>query len=664
MVRFPFSYLLATGLICILSLPVAGQQETNTPAPDTLAPVQDTLLIQPDTLYGLQDTVLQPPDRAPNVLDSSKVYYFFNNFEIMGPRFIQEIDTLVTNVENYEPTTRPGNYYARLGNPGLAHTSMVYNPVIKSGAKLGIHAFDKFLFHNDSIHHYWVGKPYTHIFFIQGTKKEQNLHIDHSQNVASWFNVGLRFRYVNSPGYYSNQEADDKNFVFKTRFQTRDYRYMVLANYIHNKLKLEENGGIRYDTVFLDNVAPDRRGIEVNLQNARNYYKENTYFVKQLFKLSKRHRFLSDDTTAPASFFNKLNPGNLALSTRITQRTYLYEQPTSDNNGYYNHTYDSLNNTYDSTYTYSIENQLSWTNGDNARQRLLTFNFVLRHLYAKHAIDSVEFTYNQIIPTAMLRLQVSDVMRLSFFGDLLFGETYGGDFNLIGKLELTTKFGNLKYELHNANQSVDRFYTFYRSNHFRWENDFQKQYFFINKASYNYKTFTAGVNLFAVENFVYSDTAGLPAQLNSNLQVLQLYIHKLFKLGDWSLDARIVYQNPSSAEGIRVPQLLGDASIFYTKALFKQAAILQTGFDVFYNTAYQGYAYMPATRDFHIQNQKEVGDYVYANVFLNLQIKRARLFLSYNNLGFILGDYRYITVPDYPMRDGGIRFGVSWMFYD
>lgn len=632
---------------------------------------QDSLLILPDSTGILKvpdsTNVLILPDstKTRDLLDSSKVYFFYNNFEIMGPRFIQEIDTVITNVENYDPLTRPGNYYATLGNTGLAHKTMVYNPLIESGVNLGVHAYDKYLFHNDSIHHYWVGRPYTHIFFIQGAKKEQNLHIDHSQNVASWFNVGLRFRYVNSPGYYSNQEADDKNFVFKTRFQTRNYRYMVLANYIHNKLQLEENGGIRYDTVFLDNVAPDRRGIEVNLQNANNYFKENSYYVKQLFYLSNKNRFQTDDdTSTTSSLFNKLNPGNLSLSTLLSQKTYLYQQPLTDNNGFYNQTFDSLNNTYDSTYTWTLENQLSWTNGDNAKQRLFTFNFMLRHLYAKYAIDSVNFTYNQLIPTASLNFQVSDVLRLNFFGDLIVGDSYSGDFNLIGKLDLTTKFGNLRYELHNANQSVDRFYVFYRSNHFRWENEFQKQYFFINQASYNYKTFTAGVNLYAIENFVYSDTAGLPDQLNSNLQVLQLYVHKLFKLGNWSFDARIVYQNPSSSEGIRLPELLGDGSIYYTNALFKEAAILQTGFDVFYNTAYQGYAYMPATRDFHIQNQKEVGDYFYANVFLNLQIKRARIFISYNNLGFLFNDYRYLTVPDYPMRDGGLRFGVSWMFYD
>lgn len=622
----------------------------------------DTIGIFPDTL---RITNLDQLERRNDYLDSSKVYFFHNNFETAGPGFIEEIDTLLTNVENYDPPTRPGQYYATLGNPGLATVSMVYDPVIKSGFDFGIRSYDKYIFHNDSIHHYWVGRPYTHLYFIQGAKKEQNLLVDHSQNVSSWFNVGLRFRYVNSPGYYQNQEADAKNFVFKTRFQTKNYRYMVLANYIHNKLRLEENGGIVYDTVFEENVSPDRRGIIVNLYNANNTYKENSYYVKQLFKLTKRHRFRTDDTTThQASLFDKLNPGNISYSVLYSDKTYLYQQPTGDNNGFYPFTYDSINDTYDSTHIVTLENQFAWTNGDNAKKQLFTFNFMLRHIQTRLSVDSNNNTYSQLIPTAQVRFQVSDVLTLGFFGDFVTGNANAGDFNLVAKLALTTKFGTLKYELHNASQEVGRIYSFYHSNHFRWQNNFSKQYFLINKASISYKSFTAGFNLYAVENFVYFDGMGLPDQLNSNLQLLQLHARKGFRLGNFGIDLRAIYQKASNVDGIRVPEIIADGSFYYTKDLFKQAAILQPGVDVFYNTPYHAYAYMPASRSFYIQDEKEIGNYIYANLFLNLQIKRARLFVKYHNLGFLFKDYRYYTVPTYPMKDGGIRFGVSWMFYD
>ena len=66
--------------------------------------------------------------------------------------------------------------------------------------------------------------------------------------------------------------------------------------------------------------------------------------------------------------------------------------------------------------------------------------------------------------------------------------------------------------------------------------------------------------------------------------MLQLFAKKTFNLGAWSLDALLMYQKASNTDGIRIPDLLGDFSIYYTKDLFKQAAIVQTGFDVRYNS--------------------------------------------------------------------------------
>jgi hypothetical protein len=604
-----------------------------------------------------QDSIVTTPD-------SSKIYFFFNKFETQGPSFLSLIDTNITHVQKYDPVDEPGKYYATLGNQGLAHSSLVFNPIIHSGYNFGMDAFREYRFYNDSIKYYWVGRPFTHVKYIMGSKKEQNIHIDHSQNVATWFNVGLRFRYINSPGFYRNQEGDDKNFVFKTRFQTRNYRYMVLANYIHNKLKIEENGGIVYDTVFEQNVITDRRGIITHLSTASNYIKENSYYVKQFYKLSKRKRFDADDTTHYAGFLNKLNPGNLSHSIQLIDQTYLYQQTTEDNNGFYPATFDSINPTYDSTRIYRIENQLAWTNSDNAKKQLLTFNFKIRYLYIEQSVDSVKSVYNQLIPTGEVNFTVSDVLKLYFFGDFVTGNSNAGDFNLLGRLRLRTKFGELHYTFHTANQEINKVYNFYKSNHFRWINNFSKQYFIINRIGYQYKNLKASVNLFAIDNFVYYNTEAQPAQLDENLQILQLQLGKAFNLGNWTLDGQAYYQKASNLNGIRFPDWTAEVALYYTKDLFKQAAILQTGANVFYNTPYQAYAYMPATRAFYVQNEKELGNYFYTNVFINLQIKRARLFLKYFNLGSAFGDYNYFMVPSYPMKDGGFRFGVSWMFYD
>lgn len=602
-------------------------------------------------------------DSASVTPDSTKIYFFSNNFETQGPEFLMLIDTAVTNVEKYDPPSMAGKNYATLGNPGLACVNLFYKPIINSGYTFGTTAFDEYLFFNDSIKYYWVGKPFTHLYFIQGAKKEQSIHVDHAQNVSRLLTVGLQFRYVNSPGYYQNQESDDKNFVFKTRFHSKNYRYIVLTNYIHNKLNLEENGGIKYDSIFEKNIKPGRDGIKVNLSSANNYYKENSFYVKQLFMLSKRHRFQISDTTTEKSFFGNINTGNISHSVQYSSTTQLYQQNTSDN-AFYVFSRDSLDNTHDSVHYMKLENRFSWTNSDNAKKQLLTFNLMLRHLYIENSINTTNNYYNQLIPTGEVNFRISDILKLSFFGDFVSGNYNVGDFNLKAGLKFRWKIGTFNYQLQNASQEPARLYHSYSSNHFIWENTFKKEYYLVNKFNYNYKTLWTGLNIFAIENYTYFNEHGTPAQLDKNLQIVQASIRKLLNIGNWSLDTRIYYQKASNSYGIRFPELMGNASLFYTKALFKEAAILQTGLNVFYNTPYFAYSYMPATRSFYVQDTKEIGDYFYGDYFLNLQIKRARLFIKYHNLGYLMSDFRYFTVPSYPMKDGGVRFGISWMFYD
>ncbi|MBM3436806.1 MAG: hypothetical protein FJY07_11390 [Bacteroidetes bacterium] len=527
-----------------------------------------------------QDSLISKPD-------SLKVYYFLNNFETKGPDFLTQTDTVITGIQKYDPLAKPGNYYCSLGNSGLASVSMVFKPHYKSGFEYhSLPAFENYRFQNDSLQYYWVGKPFTHLSYVMGAKKEQNILIDHSQNAAPWFNFGLTFRYTNSPGYYSNEKSDDKNFVLKSRFQTRDYRYMVLANYIHNKIQPEENGGIKYDSAFEQNTEENRRNIEVNLNTAQNIFRENSYYVKQLFFIPAHNRFGIGERNDTVQA-KKISAGNISLSTLYSRITHLYKQDVEDNHGFYRFTHDSVNPTYDSTFTGKIENQVSWTNSDNSKPQLLTFNFALKHLYAEVKEDSSRAIINQLIPSGEMNFSVSDILRLSFTADYVTGNVYTGDYHLSGSAAIHSKFGDLSYSLTNALQETDRFYLHYSSNHFRWDNPFRKTSYVLNSIACKFKTLFAGVNLYSIGSFVYLDTLAMPAQMGDNLNVMAIYLHKLTNIGNWSFDVRGVYQSASNS-ALRVPQLTGDVSIYYTNDLFKKATILQAGIDVFYNTAYFG----------------------------------------------------------------------------
>lgn len=106
-----------------------------------------TYLFSQDTIFPELDTTIHPRLNPINpFLDSSRVYFFYNDFEKQGPNFLSYIDTLITGIQRYDPLSRPGNYFASLGNNGSANINMVYSPFLKSGFDYGIHSFDKYIF--------------------------------------------------------------------------------------------------------------------------------------------------------------------------------------------------------------------------------------------------------------------------------------------------------------------------------------------------------------------------------------------------------------------------------------------------------------------------------------------------------------------------------------
>ena len=61
----------------------------------------------------------------------------------------------------------------------------------------------------------------------------------------------------------------------------------------------------------------------------------------------------------------------------------------------------------------------------------------------------------------------------------------------------------------------------------------------------------------------------------------------------------------------------------------------------------------------------EVGDYIWADVFLNLQVKRASIYLKAGHLNALWENRpRYFLLPHYPGQKFGLFWGLTWHFFD
>ena len=135
--------------------------------------------------------------------------------------------------------------------------------------------------------------------------------------------------------------------------------------------------------------------------------------------------------------------------------------------------------------------------------------------------------------------------------------------------------------------------------------------------------------------------------------------------GNSILTTDLLIQKSSNAEVLDLPLAAVRATGYFEHLFnFKKTngqLNTQMGAEVLYHTLYHPYSYMPATGRFYRQDQVQTGNYPFINVFLNLKLRRTRIFVMFDhvNSGFmgirLLYDpnisYEYQDVTVWPCMD-------------
>jgi len=626
------------------------------------------LVYQPDT-SSLTRKMKKP--KLPK--DSTIVSFFYNDFEKFGMLNTHAYDTAITGFQNYDPLQKKDRFEANLGNIGSNYRSLSPYPFMRpSGWDYGIHSFDQYMFLNDSVKYYKVFKTFTEVSYVQGAKKENNFRAIFSRNLYRSLNLGFDFRVTNAPGAYLRQRTNDINFVLTTQFFTKDKRYGFIANFIFNRLQNYENGGIVYDSVFEKNIESDRQAIAVNLQSARNRMKESGFYTKHYFNLSRHAR---DEKDTAFTKGRHIDLGRLTYSFYFNRQVQNYIDGSPDT-AFYKHIYLDSISTRDSITIDRIVNEITWSNPSfkkDKKLRLLQIEAGIKQEYIHLSFrDSVYLHHKyfiQYIPKAAIYFQPFPSLLLEAHGDYVIGDYNGGDMSLrvnlisiLGKQNknagVITLSGNYAY------QQPGWYYNHFMGNNFLWDTSFNKQGLIAAGFDYRFKFFNTGFNLSRITNFVYLDSSALPKQFKNQFGYMSVYFNTDLDLWRFKIRAQLEYQTVQGTTVLRLPAFLGNLAIYFTQPLFKGAATLQPGMNFYYNTSYFADAYMPALRSYYLQDKKEIGNYVYMDVFINVKIQRARVFVAYTNWGSFFEGRTYYSTPQYPAQDAAFKFGVSWRFHD
>lgn len=601
--------------------------------------------------------------------DSTLAYFYY--LKSFSPDTIHTtiIDTTTNNFQKYDALSAKNKFYTKLGNTGLASRNLVFESNNIFGFDFGIHSYDPYLFDENNLEYYQLLSPHTNIFFSQGgssNKKEQNFRIVHSQKVTRGLTLGIKNNIISSFGNYKNQKANNSNTAITASYFSKNKRYGFLAHYINNSLEISENGGIKNDSDFENNVETDRKLIAVNLDEAENRWRNGSFYLKQYYSFIKKRDSLK---TQKKNYLSS----NIIHSFKYDDQALTFTDGNPDTTFYPAIYKDSLN-TFDKNKVRSIENKISLHNSYNKPGIInlsLSLNFEHKYLKLSKYFDSENYNtnhFNQYIPSADISL---------FFyktSTLLKGEIkyLNGDYNdkdlsikseVVQFLNKKNK-GQINLKLNYSNQDAPYFYNLYNSNHYKWSNNFNKTNTFLSNISYKNKIIETGIEYYNIKNFVYLNNQGIPSQYNKKLSVVKAYLYNDFKIKKLNLASSFVYQKISEKDILRLPEILANVSISYNINFFKGHLSTQTGIDINYQSKYFANAYMPALSSFYLQDDTEIKDYAYIDLFLNFKIRRTIFFVKYQHINQGLINYNYYSVPHYPLEDRIIKFGISWRFFD
>jgi hypothetical protein len=667
---------LITTLFVFISLNVASQidsadikidsalikYDSIPPALDTGKPIPDSLIDGTPKLSILREK------EATEIIDSTLIYFFEGTMENLKKDIQLDVDTNILNAHKFDPLKIDNGMYSTLSNIGLAHKSLVFKADKSTGYSLRINSFDKYVYRRDGVKYYKLYIPQSNISYVMGSKKEQNLHVDLNREIIKNLTIGFNYSLNNSPGPYKSSKSNNTRVYFTGQYYTQNKRYGIVANYRNSRIRVEENGGLVNDSVFENNVESDRRLFEMNLNKASQKLINSGFYVEQYFNLLK-------PSTSNDSSKRKIDAGHLSYSIGYERNQLIYtdDQPLSD---FYAPYYPPIDSTltFDSIYQSSLSNKLMWSSlgyNEDKLSKVFYMYFGAQHKLISQtmAYDSVAIAYNEVKPFAGISLNLFKSMHFKAYGELILSDYSGGDYKL--KAEIDQYLGNEKNNVGRIDGSIELlsrkpywWYENFNSNRFRWTNEFKKENSMIISGRYSWKNLSGGLVFNTFSNYTYLDDSVKPQQVTNTETHLQIFVSGNLNMKKFGMDTRLVYQKVSIPAIIRVPDFSGLLNIYFRSTIFKDAATVQTGFQINYYTAFYADAYMPELRAFYLQNDKKIGNYVFADFYVSLNVKRAILFFKAAHLNSYLGDYRYYNTPHYPGRDARFYFGVSWRFYN
>ncbi len=599
------------------------------------------------------------------------------------------VDTISNGYQIYNPIFRQSIAQAWLGNMGSAAQSMIFDEQQRHYGNLFYNSFLTYLPQPHKLNFYNTKTPYVNLTYHFGGPKsysEEYISALYTQNINKRTNVGIQYQLSSSIGQYQHQKAENQNFKFWSSYNGE--RYNMHMAFIYALINNQENGGMGPEAIDTDWQNRTPTDIPMNFSsNTQHKIRNYQFFYNHSLSIGNIKVRQNDSTTVEqpvSTIFHtfKFDQGKRLYKLDDLQSFYQIDNP------FYTHIYRDSLQTRDTTVYNNLSNtfQIKYNEEANPWLRFGMRAFITNDVTHYKFPGQTTWYYDEkgkgipnyqtrdtTLVTTAIGGQIFKNLGDNFWwnaGLKLYIQGYrAGDSEITGSL--TSQFRIRKdtagFFAHGGIylRQPELFENQYFSNHLQWSKDFNQVKSIRIQGGIRIPTrrleLSGGVNL--VTEHIYWLDDGLPYQTSSVLQVLNARLKKHFILGRIHSVNDVVVQYTSDEKYIPVPLLSLYNSTYYQNTLFK-VLHFQIGFDARYNTEYYAPMYMPATGQFVNQMNEKVGNYPFIDAFVNLQLKRARIYVKFDHVNQGYPDEPYYSTYHYPANPRNLKFGVSWNFYD
>ncbi|NND07833.1 MAG: hypothetical protein HKN87_15760 [Saprospiraceae bacterium] len=560
-------------------------------------------------------------------------------------------DTFVQYFHEFDLSHIQDRAYFHLGFPGSPARRLIAVPASASGFRLGLQAYDPYRIDDHNFRYYAMKKAITTAFYTQGQTQQDGLfRLRFARNFKDRLQFSLDYTRINNQGSYSRQNGRGTNIGAGFWYHSKDQRFQIFVHHYSNIFDQENNGGIITDTLFNDDLYAERLGIPTALGSAVTRDQHKVYQITSTYKL------VGKDTT-------RADKGLLAEYTlRFDDHRFRYSDVAPDSS-YYQSLFTDQRGIRHFLQNRQISNNFSLAfRGNKPGQQ---FKVGIKSLINRINQEPNTFNLAEWRAHGTLNWNLAKFIKLNSTAELNLNKDYTG-YLASGTLFVDLKKAGILSGSITLNSKppslIER--SAWLSQVQVWNTDFKNTLFNHLKVDYHLPKLRLKLSGGQVlsTNQIYWNAQGLPVQESTLTTLNYLSVYKMFKLGSFHNENRVVLQATGNKDVFRVPDWHSQHSLYFSGAIFKRKMNFKTGIDIRMHAALDGLTYQPHIGQFTLDEQFDIPWYPSIDYHASFQVRFLRAFALLQNVLQPLRSDIYYQTSRYPQPDFLFRIGLSWVF--